>query len=81
MNSTKVLDNKIEEYLPRLNTLQKKTILSVIKTFVTEQQDWWDQISDEQQKLINEALSEAEAGKLTPHDQVMKSYRKWRKKS
>lgn len=45
-----------------------------------EQNDWWDEIGEEQQKAIDKALVEMKAGKLTPHDEVMKKYKKWLKK-
>lgn len=41
----KSLDQEILNRLPKLNVKQKKTVLSVVKTFVDEQKDWWDEIS------------------------------------
>ena len=77
MNAATSIDKEIAQYLPRLNEKQKKTVLTVVKTFMEEQKDWWDEISGEQQKAIDKALTEMKAGKLTPHDEVMKkcSYR------
>jgi predicted transcriptional regulator len=80
MGVPKIIDQEIAQYLPHLNTKQKEAVLSVVKTFAAEQQDWWDEISQEQQQSINRALTEMEAGKLTPHDEVMKKYKKWLKK-
>ncbi|MBG9374748.1 hypothetical protein I5907_00750 [Panacibacter sp. DH6] len=80
MNTAKTLDKEIAEYLPRLNEKQKRTVLSVVKTFMKDQQDWWDEISEEQQNAIDKSLAEMKAGKLTPHDEVMKKYKKWLKK-
>jgi ABC-type cobalamin/Fe3+-siderophores transport system ATPase subunit len=71
MGALKLIDQQIMEYLPRLNTRQKKAVLDVVKTFATEQQDWWDEIGREQQEAIDKALSEMKAGKLTPHDKVI----------
>lgn len=76
MGAAKPLVSEINQYLTRLNVEQQKAVLSVVKTFAAEQQDWWDEISQEQQQAIDKALAEMKAGKLTPHEDVMKKYRK-----
>jgi predicted transcriptional regulator len=55
-------------------------VLTVVKTFMEYQKDWWDEIGEEQQKAIDKSLAEMKAGKLTPHNEVMKKYKKWLKK-
>lgn len=76
MKTTTTLDKEIADCLPRLNTKQKKTVLNVVKTFIDDQQDWWYEISEEQQEVIDKSLAEMNAGKLTPHNEVMKKYTK-----
>ena len=80
MGAAKSIEKEITEYLAILNPRQKRTVLSVIKSFAEEQEDWWSEISEEQQQAIDEALGEMKAGKLTPHEEVMKKYSKWLKK-
>ena len=80
MNTAASIDSEINRYLSQLNTRQKKTVLTVVKTFAEEQSDWWNEISDEQQQAIEKALTEVNEGKLTPHETVMKKYQKWLKK-
>jgi predicted transcriptional regulator len=80
MNAARSIDKEITNYLPQLNIKQKRTVLTVVKTFMEEQKDWWDEIGEEQQNAIDKALAEMKAGKLTPHDEVMKKYKKWLKK-
>ena len=80
MNAAASLDKEIAQLLPQLNVKQKRTVLTVVKTFMEEQKDWWDEIGEEQQKAIDKSLAEMKAGKLTPHDEVMKKYKKWLKK-
>ena len=80
MNAVTSLDKEITQYLSQLNEKQKRTVLTVVKTFMEDQQDWWDEICEEQQKAIDKALAEMKTGKLTPHDEVMKKYKKWLKK-
>lgn len=76
MKSRTTLDKEIADCLPRLNIKQKQTVLNVVKTFIDDQQDWWDEISEEQQEAIDKSLAEMNAGKLTPHNEVMKKYTK-----
>ena len=80
MKAAASLDKEITQLLPQLNAKQKKTVLTVVKTFMEEQKDWWDEIGEEQQKAIDKSLAEMKAGKLTPHNEVMKKYNKWLKK-
>jgi len=80
MQAAQSLDKEISQYLPQLNVKQKKTVLTVVKTFASEQKDWWDEISHEQQKAIDKSLAEMKSGKMIPHDEVMKKYQKWLKK-
>ena len=80
MSAVKSVDEDINLYLKLLNPSQKKTVLSVVKTFAKDQKDWWDELTKEQQKAIDESLAEMKAGKLTPHSEVMKKYKKWLKK-
>ncbi len=80
MGSVKIIDQEITQYLPHLSTKQKQAVLSVVKTFAAEQQDWWDEIGKEQQGAIDQSLAEMKAGKLIPHEEVMKKYKKWLKK-
>lgn len=79
MGAIKLIDQQITQYLSHLNDRQKRAVLGVVKTFAAEQQDWWDEISEDQQQAIDKSLAEMAAGKLTPHDKVMKEYKKWLK--
>lgn len=80
MGAVKLIDEEITQYLQHLIAKQKMAILGVVKTFAAEQQDWWDEISKEPQDAIDASLAELKDGKLLPHDEVMKNYRKWQKK-
>ena len=41
MSAAKPLVNQITQYLGQLNPQQQKTVLSVVKSFVQEE-DWWN---------------------------------------
>lgn len=79
MGAAKLLVNEITNYLGQLSVEQQKAVLTVVKTFAAEQNDWWNEINQEQQKAIDKALKEMKSGKLTPHADVMKKYKKWMK--
>jgi predicted transcriptional regulator len=74
------LDKEITSQLHLLSSKQKKTVLTVVKSFTEEKKDWWDEMGTEQQIAVDKALDEMKAGKLTPHEDVMKKYKKWLKK-
>lgn len=75
----KSLDKEITSHLHLLSAKQKKTVLTVVKSFTEEKKDWWDEIGAEQQIAVDKALAEMKAGKLMPHEEVMKKYKKWLK--
>lgn len=39
--------------------------------------DWFDKLSNEQQKDVLEGLAEADSGETIPHAEVVKIFRKW----
>lgn len=80
MAVAQMIDQEISKYLPHLNVKQKQAVLSVVKTFAAEQQDWWDEIGEQQKQAIEKSLAEMKDGKLTSHDDVMKKYKKWQTK-
>lgn len=75
----KTLDQDIKKRLALLNPRQKKTVLAVIKNFTDDQSDWWDKISEEQQKAIDESIQQMNNRELISHEEVMKKH-KWLKK-
>lgn len=76
--AVKSIDTKIINYLSVLNNDEKKAVLSVVETFAKESKpkDFWDELSKEQQTIIDKAIKEADEGKLTSHQVVMKKLRK-----
>lgn len=78
METEKITNEEIAQYLPYLTARQKEAVLSVVKSFAAQQQDWWDEISEEQQQAIDRSLAEMKAGNLTPHEEVMKKYKNGR---
>jgi len=56
-----------------LNT-EKPTVLAMVEAVLKKEQDsdWWDGLSEDERKAIEEGLKEADRGELIPHEQVMK---------
>jgi predicted transcriptional regulator len=77
MSAAKVLDEEINHYLEHLNTHQKEVVLSVIKTFAREENDWWNTVEEAAGESIKRGLKQAKEGKVIPHHEVMKKYEKW----
>ncbi len=42
-----------------------------------DNKDFWDELGEERQKNIDQALKEVKEGKTTPHSEVQKKYRQW----
>ncbi len=61
MGVVKSLDKEINYYLDHLNTKQKKVVLSVVKTFANEEENWWDDESFV--KEMDRRVEELESGK------------------
>lgn len=80
METAKVLNKEINHYLEHLNTHQKEVVLSVVKTFAQEENDWWNGVEDAAKESIARGLQQAKEGKVIPHDEVMKKYKKWQSK-
>jgi len=57
-----------------LNT-EKPSILKKVEDVLKKKNDWWDEISDDERKSIEQGLAEADRGELIPHEQVMKELR------
>ena len=44
---------------------------------VDAEKDWWDDVSDEAKASVETGLKDAEAGRVTLHNEVMKKHKKW----
>ena len=77
MGVVKALDQQITDRLSQLNTKQKEVVLSVVKSFAQEEEDWWSDVENAAQKSIAKGMKEANEGKITAHKDVMKKYKKW----
>lgn len=73
-----VLDKELNSYLKRLNEAEKKSVLLMLKTFLTGRIEDTGRISIEQyNREIDEALAEAEAGDYITQEEMEKRAAKW----
>ena len=70
-NLKKYIDVADEDAIKRINSF-----IQIDK----EQNDEFDDLKDEQERMLNEAIEESDKGLGIPHDEVMKKYAKWLKK-
>jgi predicted transcriptional regulator len=50
--------------------------IKLLKDHPTET-DWWDEISESEKASIQRGMADAEAGRITPHDEIRKKYEQW----
>ena len=72
------LSNKKIELIQWLSTVEDNSILNkIMELRKNESKDWWNSISENEKKSIEEGLNEAENGKLNDHSKARKLYEKW----
>jgi hypothetical protein len=60
-----------------MNTNDEGLIMDVKAFLSGRKADWFDELSDEQQKDVMEGLAEADRGETVPHAEVVKLFGKW----
>ncbi|WP_420318584.1 hypothetical protein [Ekhidna sp.] len=66
---------RLIEWLAGLN--DPKTLSEFISLKNKKEVDWWDEISAEEKKEIEEGLEQADKDELIPHEEVMSKHNKW----
>jgi predicted transcriptional regulator len=71
------LQSKKLELVQLILNTEKPSILSRVEAILKKEKasDWWDEISPEEKKAIENGLAEADKGDLIPHEEVMKEVR------
>lgn len=77
MTSNSVLRKQVKQFVEEAD---EKTLRIIYNLFETQKDDWWSVISEEHKSAINQAIAEANQGKVIPHSEMVKKYRKWLKK-
>ncbi len=66
------------ELMHLLLQTQKESLLKKIKSvFEEEEEDWWNEMSENEQEDINVGLAQADKGDCVSNKTVMKRFDKW----
>lgn len=74
MTGTAVLKKQVKKFIDNASEKELRMIYNIFE--LNKQDDWWNEISKEQQKAIDESSAEANQGKIIPHADMVKKYRK-----
>ena len=72
------LDNEIQKYLPLLGDSEKKSLISVIKSFLSLRNEHTTSISiEEYNKELDSAEAAFEKGDYISHEELLKQVKRW----
>ena len=78
MSDVSVLRSQVKEFV---NTASEKELELMYRFFdVENKDDWWNEITEDQKKIVTKGLAQLDKGEGIPHKDVMKKYAKWLKK-
>lgn len=75
MTATEILRENVKKQIDYADEKALKMVRAMLEA--KEEHDWWDDLSDGAKASIEQGLKDAKQGKLTPHEEVMKKYKKW----
>jgi predicted transcriptional regulator len=75
MDEVTLMKNQAKKYLDNADERTIKMVFAMLE--VDAQKDWWDDLSDGAKNSIDRGLKDIEMGNVTPHEEVMKKYKKW----
>ena len=66
------------ELIQWLTTIDNASVLQkIIEIRKKENKDWWDSISEDERKSINEGIKDADSGRLKSNSEARAIYEKW----
>jgi len=78
MNAGKGLREKVKKYVDEADDTTVKMVCAMLEA--KQESDWWDELTEEVQQEIDEAIKELDAGKDIPHEKVKEMYPQWFRK-
>lgn len=63
------------EWLTRLNDAETLNYLQVVKESRSQNQDWWNDLTEQQRLGIQRGLKDIDEGRVVSHSDVKKKYR------
>jgi|LakMenEpi03Aug12_release.lakeMendotaPanAssembly.Ray.scaffolds.fasta_scaffold2701887_1 TRAP-type C4-dicarboxylate transport system substrate-binding protein len=65
------------ELMKLLKETENPTVIKAIKNiFQSEKKDWWNELTEEQQNILNESMDEYERGEFSSFDDFIKPHLK-----
>ena len=78
MNIESNIQNKKIQLIQWVSSIEDESIIEkIVELRKKEDKDWWNSISENEKKAIENGLKDAETGKLNPHSNAKKLYEKW----
>ena len=62
------------EWLTKLNDIDILKYLKIIKEARTDNEDWWDDLTEQQKLGIQRGLKDVDEGRIVSHSNVKKKY-------
>lgn len=75
MNGAKELREKVKRYIDEADDVTVKMMCAMLEA--KQEFDWWDDLPDNVQEEIDEAIKELDEGKGIPHEKVKEMYPQW----
>jgi predicted transcriptional regulator len=76
MQTAQIDKQELIAWIENLNDRRTLRLLQSLKNSQTEG-DWWDKLPQEVKDSIDQGLADIEAGRVTPHEEVRKTYEQW----
>ncbi|WP_297869431.1 hypothetical protein [uncultured Flavobacterium sp.] len=67
---------KLELMKLLMETENPSVLQAIRKIFQKEEKDWWDDLTEEQQNILNESMEEYERGEFSSFDDFIKPHLK-----
>ncbi len=65
------------ELIEKFIAITDSKALTELETIVLKHTDWWDELSDPAKASIKRGENDLKNGRIKPHKEVMKKYKKW----
>ena len=75
MTEIAILKKEAKKYLDTAEDKVVKMVHAMLE--VNAEKDWWDDLPAKAKESVERGLKDIEAGRVTPHKEVMKKYKKW----
>lgn len=67
--------NEVKKYIDTADEKVVKMMHAMLE--IDADNNWWETMPDKVKTDVEAAIHESETGKLTPHEEIQKRYKKW----